>query len=500
VRKLKKFKRFEKGGLTDSSGNPVLSGDGTPIQTMEDTETPDEKYAKRREGFESIKDFFMGRRSKDEPSAPIEERQPPKKAAEEDKAPTRAAVKPAEPAKTEKIESPRVQSTAVNRGETSYDYPMQRDSKRDDYEGSASPTSGGRTFKRAAPKPVAPKPKPPAPAPAPAAEKTPAAPAKAPRAASPEDIPGTDVKTPYKGETIDNTGLAAKQFAQSTLGATAAGRTLGAGARGAVGLGRMFESLSKPAPKEAPRTEPKLDSKSAPKSAEVSDKPAIDRVKEANIQGPPKPPRQETAADKMGLRETPAMERARQAGEKAAPKPKTATEEMGLRDTPSMVRMRKAKEAAKEGPPAPPKKTSTETPSMERMRKAKESAKEGPPTPPKAKTSAEEMGVRETSAMEKSRKANEGPPDLGARSRRVAAAQKRSDAIPQKDREPGYMQEYIAGREAARNRIKDLPDDGLSTPRYEMKKGGKIPAFKKGGFVSRGDGCAQRGKTKGRMV
>jgi len=31
-------------------------------------------------------------------------------------------------------------------------------------------------------------------------------------------------------------------------------------------------------------------------------------------------------------------------------------------------------------------------------------------------------------------------------------------------------------------------------------KGGKIPAFKKGGLVSRGDGCAQRGKTKGRMM
>jgi hypothetical protein len=31
-------------------------------------------------------------------------------------------------------------------------------------------------------------------------------------------------------------------------------------------------------------------------------------------------------------------------------------------------------------------------------------------------------------------------------------------------------------------------------------KGGKIPAFKKGGLVGRADGCAIRGKTKGRMV
>jgi hypothetical protein len=156
------------------------------------------------------------------------------------------------------------------------------------------------------------------------------------------------------------------------------------------------------------------------------------------------------------------------------------------------------------------------------------------------------MGLRETSAMEKSRKANEvGPPDLGARARRVAEdaakdqkqaegvmaaanqrarqtraehkqasdvmaaakkradvnrAQRRSDLIPAKEREPGMLQEYISGRDAARTRARDLPDDGLSTTRYANKKGGKIPAFKKGGLVGRGDGCAQRGKTKGRMV
>jgi hypothetical protein len=38
----------------------------------------------------------------------------------------------------------------------------------------------------------------------------------------------------------------------------------------------------------------------------------------------------------------------------------------------------------------------------------------------------------------------------------------------------------------------------------DMKKGGKVKAFAKGGSVSsassRGDGCAQRGKTRGRMV
>ena len=488
MKKLKKFKRFEKGGLTDSSGNPVLSGDGTPISTggkgaaayLDSLENED--YSKQKEqgakNLESIKNFFMGRRSKDEASAPIEERKPPK--AEEAK-PAKVEPVKAEPAKTEKVESPRVRDSAKDAAETSYDYPTQRDSKRDDYEGSASPTSGGQTFKRSTP----------------AAPKTPketkyggepinistgasgfgksstssAAP-KAPKSASPDQIPGTDVKTPYEGEKVDNKNLGLKQFAQSTLGATAAGRTLGAGARGAIGLGRMFESAAKPEGKgtgKIPEAKPDT----------VSSKPAVERVKEAKIEGPP--------------------------ASAAAPKPKSATEEMGLRDTPSMERMRKAKEAAKEGPPdrlrlktPAQRKGLEETPSMARMREAKASAKEGPPAPPKTKTPAEEMGVRETSAMEKSRKANEvGPRDLGARTRR---AQKRSDAIPQKDREPGYMQEYIAGRAEKRNRIKDLPNDGLSAERFANKKGGKIPAFKKGGLVGRGDGCAMRGKTKGRMV
>lgn len=43
---------------------------------------------------------------------------------------------------------------------------------------------------------------------------------------------------------------------------------------------------------------------------------------------------------------------------------------------------------------------------------------------------------------------------------------------------------------------------GMPRPgQMEMAKGGKVQAYAKGGSVSsRGDGCAQRGKTKGRMV
>ena len=490
MKKLKKFKRFDKGGLTDSSGNPVLSGDGTPVRTMEDTETPEEKYAKRREGYEDIKNFFMGRRSKDEPSAPIEEREPPKKAAEEGKAPTRAAVKPAEPAKTERVGSPPVQSTAVNRGETSYDYPTQRESKRDDYEGGASPTSGGQTFKRAAPKPVAPKPKPPAPAAEKTPAPTPAAPAKAPRAARPEDIPGTDVKTPYKGETIDNSNLAAKQFAQSTLGATAAGRTLGAGARGAIGLGRMFESATKPEGKgtgKFPEAKPEI---------QVSTKPAVDRVKDAKIEGPPKPPRQETPAEKMGVRETSAMEKTRKANEVGPP-------DLGARAR------RVAEDAAKDTKQGEEVMAAAGRRATQNRADQKQAAdvmaaanKRARDNRADQKQAADVMAAAGARAKQ-NRAENKQASDVMAAAKKRAntnRAQQRSDKIPQKDREPGYMQEYIAGRAEKRNRIKDLPDDGLSVPRYDMKKGGKIPAFKKGGLVGRADGCAVRGKTKGRMV
>ena len=33
-----------------------------------------------------------------------------------------------------------------------------------------------------------------------------------------------------------------------------------------------------------------------------------------------------------------------------------------------------------------------------------------------------------------------------------------------------------------------------------MKKGGKVKKYAKGGYVKAADGCAQRGKTRGRMV
>ena len=471
-----------------------------------------EDYSKQKEqgakNWKSLKNFF-GFGERDEP-APIEERKPPK--AEEAK-PAKAEPVKAEPAKTEKVESPRVRDSAKDTSETSFDYPTQRgSSNRDDYEGGASPTSGSQTFK--ANKPAAPK----------AAKETKysgepinvstgasgfgfgksstssAAP-KAPKAASPDQIPGTDVKTPYKGGTIDNSNLAAKQFAQSTLGATAVGRGVGAGVRGAMGLGRMFESAAKPEGKgtgKFPEAKPEI---------EVSSKPAVDRLKEANIQGPPKPPRQETPAEKMGLRETPAMERARQAGEKAAPKPKSATEEMGLRDTPSMVRMRGQKDIAnKMGPPQffkkEPKPTVAEefgikeTGPMERARKAKEKFDEAAETARKAKSTADDEVAQEAAkraAASRSKvtpKRQEDSSKFGGGKGTPSRSKTKTEVKPTSKK----LKNPVGEKEGP------TVDKVLESKGLAAKKGGKIPAFKKGGLVGRADGCAIRGKTKGRMV
>jgi len=41
---------------------------------------------------------------------------------------------------------------------------------------------------------------------------------------------------------------------------------------------------------------------------------------------------------------------------------------------------------------------------------------------------------------------------------------------------------------------------GVQPPMPGMRKGGKVKKMKSGGYVRSADGCAQRGKTKGRFV
>lgn len=54
-----------------------------------------------------------------------------------------------------------------------------------------------------------------------------------------------------------------------------------------------------------------------------------------------------------------------------------------------------------------------------------------------------------------------------------------------------------------RNKKPGAPDTGASAPQAGegMKKGGKVKKYAKGGSASkRADGCAMKGKTKGRFV
>ena len=499
MKKLKKFKRFDKGGLTDSSGNPVLSGDGTPIGTggkgaaayLDSLENED--YSKQKEqgakNWKSLKNFFeFGER--DEP-APIEERKPPKAQAPD---PAKAPAKPAEPAKTEKVESPRVRDSAKDTSETSFDYPTQRgSSNRDDYEGGASPTSGSQTFK--ANKPAAPK--------TPKETKysgepinvstgasgfgkssTSSAAPKAPKAASPDQIPGTDVKTPYEGEKVDNKNLGLKQFAQSTLGATAAGRAVGPAVRGVAALGRMMSSPraegkgtgtfpeTKPTPKEAPKTEPKTETGGKEAPTYVDHRTA-------------KPVRWRDEADNEVVAKYRAAQEQAKSGNKETPK-----------EAPTRVDPRAAanRRAAESGTKETPKESPTRVdPRAAANRRAAESkGKEAP----KATSTADDEVVKEAAKR-------------AAESRRKVTPKRQEDSskfgggkgTPSKSKTKVEVKptakkfDKPVGEKEGPTVDKVLESKGLAA-----KKGGKIPAFKKGGLVGRGDGCAMRGRTKGRMV
>jgi hypothetical protein len=135
MKKLKKFKRYDQGGAVGAgSGDPFSYTDFS--DRARNLKKPSEaaEIDDSRERYASTSASGMmnpslrpgqGRRRDDD------------------------AEKPAETASTAK---PSVRDSAKDTAQTSFDYPAQRESKRDDYEGGASPTSGSQTFKRAAPK------------------------------------------------------------------------------------------------------------------------------------------------------------------------------------------------------------------------------------------------------------------------------------------------------------------------------------------------------------
>ena len=55
-------------------------------------------------------------------------------------------------------------------------------------------------------------------------------------------------------------------------------------------------------------------------------------------------------------------------------------------------------------------------------------------------------------------------------------------------------------KRAAMGRSYDAAAKNSMNPDGGMKHGGKVKKYAKGGSVTRGDGCAQRGKTKGTMI
>jgi hypothetical protein len=253
-------------------------------------------------------------------------------------------------------------------------------------------------------------------------------------------------------------------------------RGLGTATRGAMGLARMVN-------KSAPEAEGVGTGKMPEaKPDTVSKRPAVERVKEADIKGPPSSaaePKSQTYAEQMGLRETPAMERARK---------RISTE------SPTVAGARQAAETAKREQRAAANKSQAEDVMAAANKRAQQT---------RANESQAADAMAAASARARQTRANESQAAdaMAAASKRArqTRARQRSESIPEKDRQPGFLQEYISGRAKQRNRAKDLSNDGLPA-RYENKKGGKIPSFKKGGVVGRADGCAQRGKTRGRMV
>jgi len=416
VRKLKKFKRYAEGGA-------LGAGEGDPF---------------------SYTDFSNRERNLRKPSeaAPIEDRKPPEPPREE-------RLTQPEPAKagTERVQKPAVTTTDTapkDRGETDFNYEPQRPYNQALEDAKEQGRRARDAFKPAAssaPKPAAKPPKedtsyrdlenaradrtkPSAPA---KPSGSVSAPAKT-KSAGPEDIPGTDVKTPYKGEKIDNSNLPAKQFAQSMLGATAVGRVVSPAIRGAAMVGRMFES--------APKAEGKGTGKFPEEKPEINvpRTPAVVRAKPKE----PAPAKEQTPAEKMGLRETRPMRDAREAKEKFEAAGK------GAKDAADQASKKASDEVAAEA----------------------------------AKRAASKRQTPDNRRFPNKGSATSGRPKASGE---VKATSNKFDRPVGEKRGP-------------------KTDEVLEREGLPIKKGGKIPAFKKGGLVGRGDGCAMRGKTKGRMV
>jgi hypothetical protein len=531
VKKLKKFKRFDKGGLTDSSGNPVLSGDGTPIGTggkgaaayIDSLENED--YSKQKEqgakNWNSLKNFFMGRRSEDEPSAPIEERKSPK--AEEAK-PAKAEPVKAEPAKTSPVKTPSVAQQMKDREKGG---PNERanyasngmgyyspfvygpDYMQDGEEGKNSFTSSGNPKKAEEyrqslmsgnkPKPAAPK----------AVEKTPtpvAEKAKPSYVGAGDSDDSTETKKKNELERLKRVGSGAvEQTMMGPVETVAAGFTkIPSAIRAGVGLAKKgYEELTKPAAKPAEKSEPKLDSKSEPKQGELFDAKGNPTAEATRVS-----PKRESRQGKLFDEEGNVTAEGARGGSKPAPKeapkaePKAETKSGAIQPTgkgPSEAG-RKAVEESKgslkdQAKDAINKQRAADKDSRGPISGATKPTGAGPSKAGRdlmqqaGRGKPESLKERTMREINRQRELEKDPRGLiGGKSGTLSPLGQRAKDLIEKQREA----DKYPGDAGV--------DKVLERHSLPKKKGGKIPAFKKGGFVGRGDGCAQRGKTKGRMV
>jgi hypothetical protein len=85
----------------------------------------------------------------------------------------------------------------------------------------------------------------------------------------------------------------------------------------------------------------------------------------------------------------------------------------------------------------------------------------------------------------------------GAMARRAAAKEAaRPRRVEPKDEALESFEEFAKSRSTMR---REPTADEFAPPSFELRKGGKVKAYAKGG-VTRADGCAQRGRTKGRYI
>jgi len=93
---------------------------------------------------------------------------------------------------------------------------------------------------------------------------------------------------------------------------------------------------------------------------------------------------------------------------------------------------------------------------------------------------------------------------LNAQKAGKAQAKAEADAAAREEAERHYRLKDIAAEKEANAAKQRLLDENEYTTQFAMKRGGKVKRYASGGSVStaskRGDGCATKGKTKGRFI